>query len=320
MLHKYIIRSLACALAISGLATAHAQNITGYRYWFNDDVANVTVVSQPPSTVIDQTVTISSNALPVGHHLVTLQFQDADGKWSAPWTSHFVQRGTTVNALEYWFNDDAAGSTTVNVTPGAAPLMNTPLNSNPLPVGFHTMTVRTVDGRGERSVPFTVGFTRNGGAITGYEYWLDDAVADRIAEDIGPGATVDLIDALPVPTTEGDHLFTIRFRDTEGGWSVPLSTTFSFTVGLNEILGVSNYLLFPNPVSDQLSLRVDAIDATVFHVHVIDASGRTALALENWSASGTAHRSWDIATLALGTYMLRITSADRSIHLPFVKQ
>ncbi len=320
MLHKNIIRSLACALAISSLAAAQAQNITGYRYWFNDNVAAATVVSLPPSTVTDQTVTFSSNALPVGHHLVTLQFQDADGKWSAPWTSHFTQRGTTVNALEYWFDDNAAGSTTVNVTPGAAPLMNAPLNSNSLPVGFHTVTVRTIDVRGERSVPFTVGFTRNGGAITGYEYWLDDAVADRIAEDIGPGATVDLIDALPVPTTEGDHLFTIRFRDADGGWSAPLSSTFNFTVGLNEIPGVSNYLLFPNPVSDQLSLRVDAIDATALQVNIIDASGRIALALESWSASGTAHRSWDIATLARGTYMLRITSADRSIHLPFVKQ
>lgn len=320
MLQHNSIRSLACALAISSLAAAQAQNITGYRYWFNDDVAAATVVSLPPGTIIDQTITLGSNALPVGHHLVTLQFQDADGKWSAPWTSHFTQRGTTVNALEYWFNDDAAGSTTVDVTPGAAPLMNAPLNSNPLPVGFHTVTVRTVDGRGERSVPFTVGFTRNGGAITGYEYWLDDAVADRVAEDIGPGATVDLIDALPVPTTEGDHLFTIRFRDTEGGWSVPLSSTFSYTVGLDELHGVSSYLLFPNPVSDQLSLRVDAIDAPALQIQVLDASGRTALAFENWSPSGTAHRSWDIAALARGSYMLRITSADRSIHLPFVKQ
>jgi hypothetical protein len=320
MLHNTIIKIVACVLAISGLATAKAQNITGYRYWFNDDVATATIVDLPPSTVTDQTFTLSSNTLPVGHHLVTLQFRDADGTWSAPWTSHFTQRGTTVSALEYWFNDEPSGSTTVNVTPGSAPLMNEPLNSTALPVGFHIVTVRTIDGLGERSVPFTAGFTRNGGLISGYEYWLDDVVADRITEDIGPGATVDLIDALPVPTTEGDHLFTIRFRDTDGDWSVPLSSTFSFTVGLNEIPGVSNYLLFPNPVSDQLSLRVDAMDATVLHVQVLDASGRTALAFENWSASGRAHHSWDIASLARGTYLLRITSADRSIHLPFVKQ
>ncbi len=311
---------MATGLAMLGLGHAEAQNITGYRYWFNDNVAAATVVNLSPTPVADQNLSFNSSTLPVGHHLVTLQFRDADGLWGAPWTSLFAQRGTTVNALEYWFNDDVANSTTVDVTPSAAPLMTGPLASNSLEVGFHTVTVRTVDGRGERSVPYSVGFARNGGAITGYEYWVDDAFADRSSADIGPAGTVDLIAALPVPTTEGDHLFTIRFRDSDGEWSVPLSSTFNFFVGLEEISGVSNYLLFPNPVSEQLSLRVDATQATNLQIQVIDASGRMVQILENWYVSGSVHRSWDISSLARGTYMLRITSAERSVHLPFVIQ
>lgn len=314
------IRTMAIGLAMLCLGHAEAQNITGYRYWFNDNVAAATVVNLTATPVVDQNLSLNSSTLPVGHHLVTLQFRDADGLWGAPWTSQFVQRGTTVNALEYWFNDEVTNSTTVNVTPGAAPLMTEPLASTTLPVGFHTVTVRTVDGRGERSVPYTVDFTRNGGVIAGYEHWLDDAIADRTSADIGPAGTVDLIAALPVPTTEGDHLFTIRFRDTDGGWSVPLSSTFNFLVGLDEIAGVSNYLLFPNPVSEQLSLRVDAMLPTDLHIQVLDASGRTVQRLENWNVSGTTHRSWDISSLASGNYLLRITSADRSIHMSFVKQ
>lgn len=320
MLNSKNIRSLALTLALLGWAHAQAQNITGYRYWFNDNVTAATVVNITPTPVIDQNITLNSASLPVGYHLVTLQFRDADGLWSAPWTSLFAQRGTTVNALEYWFNDDAANITTANVTPGTAPLITAPLASNSLPVGFHTVTVRTVDGRGERSVPYTVNFTRNGGAITGYEYWLDDVIEDRVSAEIGPAGTVELIAALPVPTTDGEHLFTIRFRDADGGWSVPLSSTFNFFVGLDEIAGVSNYLLFPNPANEQLSLRVDATMATDLNIQVIDGSGRIVQSLENWNVSGTAHRSWDISSLARGTYLLRITSGDRYIHMPFVKQ
>lgn len=320
MLDKTLFRSLAFALSILGMLQAGAQNITGYRYWFNDNVAAATVVDLSPAPLVDQELTLVSATLPVGHHLVTLQFRDTDGRWGAPWTTLFVQRGTTVNALEYWFNDDAVNSTTMNVPPGAAPFMTDPLASNTLPIGFHTVTVRTVDGRGERSVPYTVGFTRNGGAISGYEYWLDDAIEDRTSANIGPAGTVDLIEALPVPTTDGEHLFTIRFRDADGGWSVPLSSTFNFFVSLDEIVGVSNYLLFPNPVSEQLSLRVDATMSTDLMIEVLDGSGRLAQHLDRWNVSGSTHRSWDISALAPGTYLLRIENADRSIHMPFVKQ
>lgn len=320
MLNTTLFRSLAFAAAGMAWAQAEAQSITGYRYWFNDNVAAAMMVDLAPTPMVDQELTLNSASLPVGHHLVTIQFRDADGLWSAPWTSLFAQRGTTVDALEYWFNDDVASSTTVNVTPGAAPLMNAALASTTLPVGFHTVTVRTVDGRGEHSVPYTANFTRNGGAITGYEYWLDDAIADRTSADIGPAGTVDLIEALPVPTTEGEHLFTIRFRDADGGWSVPLSSTFSFSVGLDEIAGVSNYLLFPNPVSDQLSLRVDGAVTTDLDIQVMDAGGRTVQSLDRWTASGIAIRSWDISSLAPGSYMLRIASADRNMHMPFIKQ
>ncbi len=309
----------ACLLVLSA-ATAHAQNITGYRYWFNDNVDAATVVNLAPAPVTDVELTLNSASLAAGHHQATIQFCDADGLWSAPWTSLFVQRAPTVNAIEYWFNDDVGDATTASVTPGTAPLITAPLDASALPVGFHTVTVRTIDAQGTRSVPYTVDFTRNGGAITGYEYWLDDAIADRATADIGPAGVVDLIAALPVPTTDGPHLFTIHFRDADGGWSVPLSSTFNYLVGIDEIPGVSNYLLFPNPVSEQLSLRVHAAHATDLHIDVLDVSGRSVQGLGSWNVQGTTHRSWDASFLAPGRYLLRISSDDRTMQMPFVKQ
>lgn len=311
---------LALSVLLLTAVLAQAQNLTGYRYWFNDDLATMTVVDLAAAPVVDTELTLNSASLPNGHHLVTIQFRDANGHWSAPWTSMFAQRGTTVNELEYWFNDDPGTTVTTEVTPDVAPQFSGTLNTAALPVGFHSITVRSVDSRGVRSVPYTVQFTRNGGAITGYEYWIDDAIADRMSGSIGPDGTVDLVTSLPVPTTEGDHLLTIRFRDEEEGWSVPLSSSFSFVVGLNEIAGLSNYLLFPNPVSDQLALRLDAAHATELQLSVLDATGRTVQQLGNWNVSGLAHRSWDASALARGSYLLRLEANGRLMQIPFVKQ
>ncbi|MCC6838631.1 MAG: T9SS type A sorting domain-containing protein [Flavobacteriales bacterium] len=313
-------RLLLPALIALAAGTAHVQNITGYRYWFDDDVDAATTVDVTPTPELDAALSLNSAALPAGHHLATIQFRDADGHWGAPWTEHFTQKGGTVNALEYWFNDDVANAATASVTPGTAPLITTPLDATALSVGFHTVTVRSVDAAGERSVPYTVAFARNGGVITGYEYWIDEAIADRTTGNIGPAGVVDLIDNLPVPTTDGSHLFTIRFHDADGGWSVPLSSAFTFFVGIAEIPGVSNYLLFPNPVTDRLSLRLDAADARPLQIEVLDAAGRTVRQLGTWNVAGTMHNTWDASMLAGGSYVLRIGSGGRSMQIPFVKQ
>ena len=311
---------LGVCLGLLIAGAAQGQNITGYRYWFNDDVSTATVVDLTAAPVVEAELVLNSAALPAGHHLATIQFRDADDHWGAPWTEHFVQRGGTVNALEYWFDDAVGDAVSASVTPGTAPLINVPLNSGDLDIGFHTVTVRTVDSYGERSVPYTIELARNGGVITGYEYWIDDAVAERVTNPIGPAGTVDLIASLPVPTTEGAHTFTIRFRDTDGGWSVPLSTTFNFFLGLDEIPGVSNYLVFPNPTTSELGLRLDAVQASKLDVSILDATGRTVKTMGPWSVVGLAQINWDISSLARGSYSLHISGNDRQVQIPFVKQ
>src|SRR5690606_11550995 len=124
-MRKVILLTLlpAAFTLLVGMPTAAAQQITEYRYWFNDDVTTTTVVSLTPTPVADAQLVLNSAALPPGHHLATIQFRDADGHWGAPWTGLFVQRGATVDAIEYWFNDEVADAITANVTPGSAPLI-----------------------------------------------------------------------------------------------------------------------------------------------------------------------------------------------------
>lgn len=315
------IRALmATATMLLLIGRAEAQNITAYRYWFNDDIANLVNVPITATPNMNTSISFNSAALPVGYHLVTVQFKDADAHWSSPYTSVFSQKGGTVTALQYWFDDATASAILHPITPTANLDLSVALDASALPLGLHHMTLRGKDDRGQWSVPYTTMITRGGGRITGYEYWIDDQVDDRVMNTIGPADVVDLISDLPLNTSPGDYTFTIRFRDEAEGWSVPVTTTVAVYVGIEELPGVSSILLFPNPVQDQLTLRLDASISASYDVSILDATGRVVAAPTNWQVAGLTHRSWDTASLAPGTYTIRITNGDRAAHLPFIKQ
>jgi hypothetical protein len=321
ILHNISLRStLTIAFALLLVGTMHAQNITSYRYWFDDDIANLVTVPVTPIPEINTPITFNSAGLSIGFHTVTMQFKDADGHWSSPYTSIFSQKGSTLTSLEYWFNDEIASATQLGVTPAANLDLNASLDASTLPVGLYQVTMRGLDDRGEWSVPYTTTMTRGGGLITGYEYWIDDQVADRVMDNIGPANVVDLISEIPLAIADGDHTFTIRFHDQAEGWSVPITSAFTYLVGIDELPGVNSILMFPNPVRDNLTLRLDMRTASILQVSMLDASGRFVAAPEDWGVQGVSDRTWNTTHLAAGTYILRIISADHAMNLKFIKQ
>ena len=320
LLHLSLRSALLPAIVALLTTSVDGQNITAYRYWFDDDIANRVNVPVTATPEVNTVISFNSAALPVGYHMVTVQFKDADAHWSSPYTSVFSQKGGKLTALQYWFDDAAASPLQLPVTPNANLDLSATLNAGTLPLGLHHVTMRGKDERGEWSTPYTTVITRGGGQITGYEYWIDDQVAGRVMNTIGPAATVDLISDLPLNTPAGEHTFTIRFHDEAEGWSVPIITTVSVYVGIEELPGVNSLLVFPNPVQDQLTLRLDARTASAFEVSILDATGRVVAAPINWSVQGLAHKSWDTSPLATGPYTIRISSTGHAVNIPFIKQ
>lgn len=300
-------------------STAQAQQITNYRYWFDDETANLVNVTITATPELNAGISLNSAALSPGYHTVTVQFKDNDAHWSAPWTSEFNQKGGTLVALQYWFNDDAGNASLLPVTPTADLDLSASLDAAALPVGLHLVTLRGKDERGEWSVPYTSLMTRGGGLITGYEYWIDDQVADRVTNTIGPAGVVDLISDLPLNTPAGDHTFTVRFHDEAGEWSVPITTTVSVYVGMDELPGVGSLTVFPNPVQDQLTLRLDALNPAEYEVGVLDLLGRTVAPAVQWNVQGLSQRNWDTRSLAAGQYIIRISSQGHTANIPFTK-
>jgi hypothetical protein len=224
-----------------------------------------------------------------------------------------------IEGYRWWINDDPTTITTATTAPSAELLLSSTLDLPPLTGDLHRITLQMQDDAGHYSVPFTTWFTRSTGAVDGFEWWIDDAIADRTSGPIGPGGVVDLITDLPTGLPAGSYTFTIRFSSVNGTWSVPLSSTFDSFVGIAELPGVTDLLLFPNPVTDQLGLRLSSDADRTLSLHVLDLTGAVVADLSTWNVSGTMHRQWDISALASGSYLLRVTGEQGTWSTRFLR-
>ncbi|MCO5275121.1 MAG: T9SS type A sorting domain-containing protein [Flavobacteriales bacterium] len=225
-----------------------------------------------------------------------------------------------IDAYRYWYNDNAASATTITVAATDVLVLNTNLPTGPLGAGYHLISLQVRDTNGNWSVPRTGHFVRASGQVNGYEWWTDDAIEDRTPGTIGPGGLVTLVADLPVPALPDEHLFTIRFSSANGTWSVPISTTYSYHVGVAELPGISGLLLFPNPATDQLGLRLNSDAGRTLQLEVVDLAGQHVLDLGSWAVAGSTWRNWDISGLANGAYLLRVTGEKSTWNTRFMKQ
>lgn len=306
--------------ALAAIACVQAQQVNGYRYWFDDDVASAVTASVTAAPEVTIAANWPTGTLLPGYHRVSVQVRDTDGNWTAPATSHFTRSASNITGYRFWVNDDVSDITTGSLAPGQSVNLNSAIAAGTLPRDYNAVTLQFRDADGEWSTPNTSLFVKNTGAVNGYEYWVDEDIANRTSGTIGPGTLVDLIADLPVPSSDGEHAFTIRFSGANGTWSVPLSTAFNYVVGIAELPGLSELLLFPNPVTDQLGLRLRADAACSLNLHVLDATGAVVRDLSHWAVSGSTYRNWDIGGLAPGTYLLRITDGTRTGSMRFVKR
>ncbi|MBK7945578.1 MAG: T9SS type A sorting domain-containing protein [Flavobacteriales bacterium] len=296
-----------------------AQQISGYRYWFDDNVAGAVTTSVAATDELTLAANWPTGSMAPGYHRVSYQVRDSNGDWSVPQTKHFTRGNHALTGYRFWVNDDVATLTTASIGPNALVNLNSLIDPGTLTKDYNTVTIQFRDADSEWSVPTTSVFVKNTGLVNGYEYWIDDDIANSTSGSIGPSGAVDLIADLPTGVPAGDHTFTIRFSGANGTWSVPLTTAFSSNVSVVELPGLTDLLLFPNPVTDQLGLRLSSDAARTLKLEVLDLSGAVVSDLNSWSVSGTAYRNWDISELASGSYLLRVTGEHGAWTSRFVK-
>ncbi|MEO7080909.1 MAG: T9SS type A sorting domain-containing protein [Flavobacteriales bacterium] len=296
-----------------------AQDITEYRYWYNDDAANAVTQTVSPSSELALATTLPTGTMAPGFHRIIMQFNDGQN-WSVPLTQMFKRSSAAITGYRYWFNDDVATLATASVPPNALVNLNGVLNSIPSDRHYNWVTVQFVDADGEYSTPITHTYVRGIGPVSGYEYWIDDDIAGRTSGTVGPADVVDLIANLPTNTIPGDHLFTIRFMGDPDGWSVPLTTEYSFYTTITELPGLTDVTVFPNPAAESIGIRMSSTTSRTLNVSVLDAHGALVKQFPAWNVNGTDHRNWDISTLPAGAYFLQVSEEGKSWNRPFVKR
>lgn len=301
------------------MCCAQAQQIDGYRYWFDDNVVSAVTTSVGATSELMLAANWPTGAMEPGYHRVTFQVRDSNGDWSVPRTQYFIRGNHVITGYRFWVNDNVANITTGSIGPNMVVNLNSLIDPGTLPKDYNTVTIQFNEADGEWSAPLTSVFVKNAGEVNGYEYWIDDNIADSYTSSIGPAGVVDLIADLPTGVPAGTHFFTIRFSSTNGTWSVPLTTQFESFVGIDELPGISELLLFPNPVTDALGVRLNTTEARQLDLQLLDAQGRVVRSLSSWSVDGSAYRNWDISDLASGSYLLRISDGSGVANLPFVK-
>jgi hypothetical protein len=200
--------------------------VSGYRYWVNDDPSNMLTGTVTPAGVVDLSAALPISGADRPFNLITIQFLDPAGVYSAPLTKAFALTRGLVSGYRYWVNDDPTTMETVTVTPVELLDLTSPLAIGIADRSFNILTIQFRDAGGIFSVPYTTTFVRSTGPIVEYEYWIDDVIADRVSGNVAPADVADLIEDLPTSAPPGPHVFTIRFRGESGAWSVPLTTPF----------------------------------------------------------------------------------------------
>lgn len=229
--------------AISGMFYKRAANnalITGYRYWFNQAVADAVDVEISPTHQVDLSAALNAEALNEGLNVLHLSFYDDSQHLSAPQSIFFYKTKTgdvaqpKIKAYEYWFNKDINKSVVVDMSPAYDVMLTAEIETDSLIQGLHRFNIRFQDENNNWTQLATSFFYKPTTVkaanqfITEYEYWFND---DRenltsvvLETPVDPLELTLTFDMEPYPV--GNYTFNFRSKDAFGMWSVVSTDTF----------------------------------------------------------------------------------------------
>ena len=122
---------------------------------------------------------------------------------------------------------------------------------------------------------------------------------------------------------ENNTMFVTENNGAQNSWAIANITDYSFK-GANSIgqssESTSNKLsIFPNPVSDQLSMEYWSFNESKITIELLDASGKIVRSVFEGFHQGNKTYTWT-KDLPSGMYLCRIVSKNKSITKPFAIQ
>jgi hypothetical protein len=214
--------------------SSNAQNnISSYQYWIDNDYGSKTYVSVTPTENLELNTTVSLETITDGLHSFNIRFRDDKNRWSITSSDFFYYNELTannINSYQYWFDNDYSTQTTATVTTAEELLLDTAIPIETISDGLHLFSIRFKDDKGTWSIPQNQYFYYNNltdSNVVAYQYWFDNDIDTNELVAIIPTQQMELIESVPIDNIEeGLHVFSIRFKDNKGHWSIPVNQYF----------------------------------------------------------------------------------------------
>ena len=221
------------------VATLPDHSIVSYEYWFDQDIANKTIVTVTPTEELLVNFDVNATALSYGIHTLHTRYQDSNGTYSSDAASFFYKLPTStlpdysIVGYEYWFDQDIANKIEVSVSPSEEIMVNFDVDASALSYGMHTLHTRYVDSDNTYSSDAASFFyklptsTLPDYSIVGYEYWFDQDIANKTVVSVSAAEEVLVnFDVDASALSYGMHTLHTRYVDSESTYSSDAASFF----------------------------------------------------------------------------------------------
>ncbi len=206
--------------------------------------------------------------------------------WLVLFLGMLQAQAQSLNAWEYWFNDDHAGRVTTNIGAVTRFTLSADIPAATLPAGLHTLHIRFRDTEGRWSTPLSHLFFKGGQHVAAFEYWFNEDSENKTTQTANNASEFTMVSGISTDALEaGMHTLHIRFRDGDGKWSAPLSHRFfkggqhvaAFEYWFNDDVDSKTTLAANNAADFVLTANIstDDLDPGMHQMHCrfVDAGG-----------------------------------------------
>lgn len=280
------MRVILYICAFCAVATLRAQEIDAAEYFFETDpgLGNGIALAVGSNTgTAQEEFNIDVSALSKGFHNIYIRTR-ANGAWGFYKRSAFyvatVNTAVPVTAAEYFFDvDPGVGMGTalaLNANTGTVK-QEFLISVEGLANGFHNLYMRTQDENGGwgtyKRQGFYIGDFNSGADIQAAEYFVDSdpGIGNGTALDFGNANSNQSFNATVSNTlADGEHIFYIRVKNSEGTWSIYDAMVFNVngTLGIEDSLFKSTKI-YPSPFVNNISIKlpqhVEILKTTIYN-------------------------------------------------------
>ena len=178
----YRSASLLCTTAGMGETESGNEALSGYEYWFDDDVNGRQWVSLSGNNAVIR-ASIDTRGLSGGLHRFNFRLKRSDGAYSAVTTSTFLNmKAESEGHIVYWFDNksDQTASVPIADTENEQEVTLNLQDMEKFPLGFHQLNMRvSTPGKSLSNVYSARVLKMASGDANQIEYWIDGNYADR---------------------------------------------------------------------------------------------------------------------------------------------